>query len=52
LCYIDTELVDRSLLTPSEIQWLNSYHSEVYEKISTFLTDNEKNWLKEKTREI
>jgi Xaa-Pro aminopeptidase len=49
LCYIDKSLIDITLLDQREIGWLNSYHSEVYEKISPHLTNPEKLWLKEKT---
>jgi len=49
LCYIDKKLIDFSLLDKKEIEWLNSYHSEVYEKLSPFLTIEENKWLKEKT---
>jgi len=49
LCYIEKTLIDKSLLDQKEIDWLNSYHSEVYEKLSPYLTSEEKIWLKEKT---
>jgi Xaa-Pro aminopeptidase len=49
LCYIDKSLIDKSLLDQKEIIWLNSYHKEVYEKLSPFLSVEERNWLKEKT---
>ena len=49
LCYIDKNLIDFSLLEKREIDWLNSYHSEVYDKLSPFLTIEENKWLKEKT---
>jgi len=52
LCYIDKKLIEKSLLDRKEIEWLNLYHSEVYEKISPFLTVDEKIWLKEKTEPI
>jgi Xaa-Pro aminopeptidase len=52
LCYIDKALIDKSLLNQKEINWLNSYHSEVYEKLSPHLSDDEKVWLKEKTEAI
>lgn len=29
-----TKLVDLSLLSASEIDWLNDYHSQVWEKVS------------------
>jgi len=52
LCYIDTSLIERSLLDDSEVLWLNSYHSLVYERLSVFLTSEERLWLKGKTKEI
>ena len=52
LCFIDTELIEISMLERSETEWLNSYHKTVYEKISPFLSDEEKTWLKEKTKSI
>jgi Xaa-Pro aminopeptidase len=52
LCYIDTTLIDKSLLNSVEISWLNTYHSMVYKKLSALLNEEEKIWLKEKTEEI
>ncbi|OFY38306.1 MAG: hypothetical protein A2Z69_03355 [Bacteroidetes bacterium RBG_13_44_24] len=52
ICYIDKSLIDRSLLDQKEIGWLNSYHSEVFEKLSPLLTESEKAWLKNKTEPI
>jgi Xaa-Pro aminopeptidase len=52
LCYIDTSLIDRSLLDKNETEWLNNYHAGVYEKLNRFLTDQEKEWLREKTAAI
>ncbi len=49
LCYIDKSLIDISLLDKREIDWLNSYHTEVYEKLSPYLNPGEKKWLKRKT---
>ena len=49
LCYIEKSLIDKALLDQKEIGWLNSYHSEVYDKLSPHLTAEEKLWLKEKT---
>ena len=52
LCYIEKSLIDKSLLDQKEIEWLNSYHSEVYDKLSPYLTDEEKIWLREKTEPL
>jgi Xaa-Pro aminopeptidase len=49
LCYMDKSLIDKSLLNNEEIDWINSYHSEVFEKLSPHLKNEEKMWLKEKT---
>jgi Xaa-Pro aminopeptidase len=52
LCYIDKSLIDKSLLEQKEIDWLNSYHAEVYEKLSPNITEEERIWLREKTSEL
>lgn len=52
LCPIDTEPIILDELAPEEIAWLNSYHKYVYEKLAPHLDDEEKEWLKEKTKEI
>jgi Xaa-Pro aminopeptidase len=49
LCYIERALIDKSLLDLKEIEWLNSYHSEVYEKLYPYLTPEENIWHKGKT---
>ncbi|MCR2043933.1 aminopeptidase P family protein [Anaerosalibacter massiliensis] len=51
-CPIDLEGVDVELLDEDERQWLNNYHSEVYEKLSPYLNEDEKEWLKNETRNI
>ncbi|MGD0583330.1 MAG: aminopeptidase P family protein [Bacteroidales bacterium] len=52
LCYIDRALVEKSLLDSDDITWLNSYHTTVYRRLSNFLSDEEREWLNEKTGEI
>ena len=49
---IDLEGIDVDLLNEKEINWLNDYHKEVYEKLSPFLSEEEKEWLKEETKPI
>ena len=51
-CPIDIEGIDVELLTRDEKDWLNNYHKETYEKLSPLLSDGEKQFLKEVTREI
>lgn len=52
LCPIDLKAIETSLLTESEKAWLNAYHKTVYERIAPHLSDEEKAWLKRKTRKI
>jgi len=52
LCYIDTNLVIIPMLSAREHAWLNKYHQMVYDKLSPHLNEEEKAWLKEKTKEI
>lgn len=49
---IDLRCIDKEILNESEIKWLNSYHREVYEKLSSHLDGEVLDWLKENTREI
>jgi Xaa-Pro aminopeptidase len=49
---IDTALIEKSLLAPSEIAWLNQYHQKVYEKLSPHLTPEEERWLARKCAQI
>lgn len=46
---IDKQLIDKSLLTAAELDWLNKYHAQVYEKLSPHLEEDEKAWLREQT---
>jgi len=45
------KLVDMSLLSPVEKQWLNDYHAEVLEKTKGFFTKDERTtkWLERET---
>ncbi len=52
LCYIDKTLIEKSLLGKRETDWLNSYHAEVYEKLSPYLTSEEQEWLQDKTSSL
>ena len=52
LAPIDTTLVQKELLEQAHIDWLNTYHAEVYEKLSPFLNENEKVFLGDMTKGI
>jgi len=49
---IDVNLIDKELLTKAEIEWLNAYHQQVYEKIAPHLNEMEREWLKRKTNAV
>lgn len=49
---IDLDGIEPDLMNEQEKQWLNDYHKKVYEKISPYLSKDERKWLKEYTREI
>jgi len=48
LCPIDTCLIDCSLLSSEEIDWLNAYHQKVYDQLAPLLSIEEAKWLKER----
>lgn len=52
LCYIDTKLVDKDMLTDKERKWLNDYHKQVEKILSPQLSEKERKWLRKKTEEI
>lgn len=49
---IDLDCINKDLMLKDEIEFLNNYHKEVYDKISPFLDEDEKNWLKQYTKSI
>jgi len=49
---IDKRLIDKSLLSQNEINWLNHYHEQVLEKLAPHLEGETLNWLKEATAKI
>lgn len=49
LCPIETSPIIKELMTPEEIQWLNDYHTTVYERLSPHLNEDEKAWLRKAT---
>ncbi len=48
----DLEAVDPEQMNRDERALLNAYHADVYEKISPYLEEEEREWLKEATRAI
>ena len=52
LAPIDLNLVEKSLMTKAEIEWLNSYHARVRRELGDGLSEVEQNWLDTATRAI
>ena len=48
----DLDAVVPEQMTARERELLNAYHAQVYEKISPYLNEEEKEWLKDATRAI
>lgn len=51
-CPIDIRAIDVSLLDKHEIDWINNYHKDVYNVLSPYLDEDQKNWLKKMTAPI
>ncbi len=49
---IDLDAIDPSYLNDTEKQQLNDYHKLVYEKLSPYMEDGEREWLRKYTRAI
>jgi len=52
LAPIDTTLVKKELLEKAHIDWLNTYHENVYAKLSPFLNEEEKAFLARMTTKL
>ncbi|MEL3912461.1 aminopeptidase P family protein [Treponema pedis] len=52
LCPIDTRPIIKNLLSSEEIEWLNEYHKEVFERLSPYVDGVYKEFLKKKTEAI
>lgn len=52
LCPICKKGIIKEMLTTEEIDWLNDYHRNVYEKLSPDLNKEEQEWLREATSKI
>ncbi|KAG1342114.1 Aminopeptidase P1 [Cocos nucifera] len=46
------KLMDSTLLTPEEIEWVNSYHADCRKVLEPYLNEQEMEWLKKATEPI
>ncbi|MEZ0497442.1 aminopeptidase P family protein [Sphingomonas sp. IW22] len=49
---IERDLINPTLLTPAELEWLNAYHAEVLAKVGPTLDDEHRTWLSAKCAPI
>ncbi len=52
LAPLDKNLIDKDLLNQNEIDWLNNYHQNVFDKLSSLLDAQETAWLKNATAQM
>ena len=52
LCFYDTSLIEMSMMTEDEIDWLNAYHVRVYKEIAPLLNADERAFLARKCAAI
>lgn len=52
VCYIDTHLIEKSLLHQEHIDWLNQYNQWVYDVLAPRLDKETNEWLAQKTKAI
>lgn len=52
LCPICKKGIIKELLSPKEIEWLNTYHQKVYDLLAGHLNEEEKTWLEEATQKL
>jgi Xaa-Pro aminopeptidase len=52
LCPIDLRCIERDLLSPLEIDWLNGYHATVRARLAPHVTGAAATWLEANTRPI
>lgn len=52
LCFYDTNLIEMSMMTEDEIDWLNAYHVRVYKEVSPLLNEEERKYLAKKCKAL
>jgi Xaa-Pro aminopeptidase len=52
LCPIDSRCIERDLLNPAEVDWLNDYHATVRARVAPHVTGAAADWLQTNTQPI
>lgn len=47
LAPLDKKLIDKYMLTSTELNWLNNYHQLIFKSLKKYMTKQELEWLKE-----
>lgn len=51
-CPFDRDAIIKENLTADELDWLNAYHFQVYQRIIPLISSNTKKWLEEATKPL
>ncbi len=52
LCPIQLKMIDASMLTEGQVEWLDSYHARVRDELMPLLDEDHASWLREQTRPL
>ncbi len=48
----EKNLIQKKLLSTDEVKWINTYHQNVYKKLSPYLLSSEKSWLRKVCKKL
>ena len=48
----EKNFIESKLLGKDELNWINSYHQNIYEKLSPYLVSSEKSWLRKACKKL
>ncbi len=51
-CPLDKKLIMIDMLNADEVEWVNTYHAQVFEKLSPHLDEEHREWLHKKTAKV
>ncbi|RMH64051.1 MAG: aminopeptidase P family protein [Calditrichaeota bacterium] len=52
LCPIDLRCINKAMMEPKHIEWLNAYHKKVWATLSPMVEDDVRAWLEQATRSL
>ena len=52
VCPYELKAINKKMLTKAELDWLNQYHKNCYDKLSPYLNESEKDFLRKLTVEL